>query len=245
MFAGHNARVRELNHDNRLLSSTCISVRKLLLPLLLSPILVLVVVWSGEHGTIPAASTYGLTLAEIPPRVDVQALSDGVKVLRTCSGAALDAKTVVTSAHCVAGATHTSIIDGALRREVKSVEIHKKWTLGDPRYDVALLRLGETLLQPVERVSFPGRPLDKGAYTLAAWSFGTATGCSMSLPPLADGGHMHMRCLLSKGASGSGLFLDTAQGRELVGVLSQLSDGVASLTPASSVADLYEAPHSG
>ena len=220
-------------------------MRKLLLPLFLTPILVLLVIWSGARGTIPDASTYGLTLAEIPPRVDVAALSDGVKVLRTCSGAALDEKTVVTSAHCVAGATHTSIIDGALRREVKSVEIHKKWTLGDPRYDVALLHLDETLLQPVKRVSFPERSLKDGDYTLAAWSFGTATGCSMSVPPLADGGHMHMRCLLSKGASGSGLFIDTKQGRELVGVLSQLSDGVASLTPASSVADIYEAPHSG
>jgi hypothetical protein len=207
--------------------------------------LVLVVVWSDARGTIPAASTYGLTLAEIPPRVDVEALSDGVKVLRTCSGAALDAETVVTSAHCVAGATYTSIIDGAVRREVMSVDIHKKWTLGDPRYDVALLHLGETLLQPVQRTSFSDNSLDEGDYTLTAWSFGTATGCSMSLPPLIDGGHMHMRCLLSKGASGSGLFLDREEGRELVGVLSQLSDGVASLTPASSVADLYEALHSG
>ncbi len=245
MFVGHNARVRELNQDNRLLSSTCISVRKLLLPLLLTPILVLVVVLSGDRGTIPAASTYGLTLDEIPPRVDVQALSDGVKVLRTCSGAALDEKTVATSAHCVAGALHTSIIDGALRREVISVDIHKKWTLGDPRYDVAVLHLDETLLQPVQRVSFSDNSLDDGDYTLAAWSFGTATGCSMSLPPVVDGGHMHMRCLLGKGASGSGLFLDKEEGRELVGVLSQLSDGVASLTPASSVADLYEALHSG
>ena len=220
-------------------------MRKLILPFFLTPILVVAVIWSGERNAVPSALTYGLTLAEIPPRVDVEAVSGGVRTRRTCSGAALDEKTVVTSAHCVAGATYTSIVDGALRMEVKSVEIHKKWTSGDPRYDVALVHLAEVLLQPVKQVSFADGSLDEGNYTLTAWSFNTATGCSMSVPPLDNKGHYHMKCLLSKGASGSGLFLGNEEGRTLVGVLSQLSDGVASLAPASSVADLYRAPHLG
>lgn len=215
------------------------------MPLLLTPILVVVVLWSEAGNAAPSASTYGLTLAEIPPRVDVEAMVDGVRVRRTCSGAALDEKTVVTSAHCVSGALYTSIVDGAVRVKVESVDIHKKWTKGDPRYDVALLHLSETLLQPVQTVSFANKSLGTGDYTLTAWSFGTATGCSMTSPPALSKYHYHMRCLLSPGASGSGLFLDTKEGRMLVGVLSQLSEGVASLAPGSSVADLYRAPHIG
>lgn len=205
----------------------------------------MVVLWSGASNAAPNASTYGLTLAEIPPRVDVEAIADGIRVRRTCSGAALDEKTVVTAAHCVAGALYTSVVDGAVRIDVESVAIHKKWTQGAPRYDVALLHLSENLLQPVPTVSFADKSLGSGDYTLRAWSFGTATGCSMTSPPALSKGHYHMRCLLSPGASGSGLFLGTKEGRALVGVLSQLSEGVASLAPSSSVADLYRSPHIG